>query len=163
MLSAKTVPSVSAATEYADMRAAYDALDAETKANLEGLHAHHSAAHNKSLMGFELTQEDIAKLQAAVQPLVRRISRTDRRSLYLAIHASHIVEWPVPEGRLLLHELMEHATQPEFVYRHEWEMGDFVIWDNRATMHRARRFDDMKHRRELVRVTTLDHPEAPSV
>ena len=70
--------------------------------------------------------------------------------------ASRIVEWPVPEGRLLLRELIEHATQPEFVYRHAWRVGDLVIWDNRATMHRARPFDDVKYRRELRRVTTLD-------
>ena len=69
-----------------------------------------------------------------------------------------IIDWPVPEGRLLLRELTEHATQPQFVYRHCWRVGDLVIWDNRATMHRGRPFDDAKHRRELRRVTTLDLP-----
>jgi alpha-ketoglutarate-dependent 2,4-dichlorophenoxyacetate dioxygenase len=92
----------------------------------------------------------------AVQPLVRTLPRSGRRSLYLASHASRIVEWPVPEGRLLLRDLIEHATQREFVYRHRWRAGDLVIWDNRATMHRARPFDDATHRRELRRVTTLD-------
>jgi alpha-ketoglutarate-dependent 2,4-dichlorophenoxyacetate dioxygenase len=162
MLSAKTVPEVSAPTEYADMRAAYDALDDDTKARLEGLRVHHSAVYNKRLMGFELTEAETEKLQAAVHPLVRTIPRSERRSLYLAVHASHIDGWPIPEGRLMLHDLTEHATQPQFVYRHEWRVGDFVIWDNRATMHRARAYDDMKHRRELVRVTTLDVPD-PSV
>jgi alpha-ketoglutarate-dependent 2,4-dichlorophenoxyacetate dioxygenase len=156
MLSAKAVPPVSAATEFADMRAAYDALDDAMKAKLEGLRVHHSSATNKDFLGFMLTPEQKNVLSAAVHPLVRTIPRTDRRCLYLAAHASHIIDWPVPEGRLLLHELTEHATQPQFVYRHEWRVGDFVIWDNRATMHRARPYDDLKYRRELVRVTTLD-------
>ena len=84
------------------------------------------------------------------------IPRSQRRSLYLASHASRIVDWPLPEGRLLLRDLIEHATQRQFVYRHHWQVGDLVIWDNRATMHRATPFDDMTHRRELRRVTTLD-------
>lgn len=159
MLSAKAVPPVSAATEFADMRSAYDALDAEMKAKLEGLRVHHSSATNKYLLGFDLTPEQMKVLNAAVHPLVRTIPRSHRRSLYLAAHASHIMDWPIPEGRLLLHELTEHATQPQFVYRHEWQVGDFVIWDNRATMHRARPYDDLKYRRELVRVTTLDCQE----
>ena len=156
MLSAKAVPPVSAPTEFADTRAAYDELDMGTKAKLEGLRVHHSSATNKNTLGFNLTAEQKKVLNAAVHPLVRSIPRTNRRSLYLAAHASHIVDWPVPEGRMLLLELTEHATQPQFVYRHEWQVGDFVIWDNRATMHRARPYDDLKYRRELVRVTTLD-------
>jgi alpha-ketoglutarate-dependent 2,4-dichlorophenoxyacetate dioxygenase len=91
-----------------------------------------------------------------VHPLVRLLPRSGRRSLYLASHASRILDWPIPEGRLLLRDLIEHATQPQFVYRHRWKAGDLVIWDNRATMHRARPFDDQTHRRELRRVTTLD-------
>ena len=82
--------------------------------------------------------------------------RTGRRSLYLASHASRILDRPVPDGRLLLRDLMEHATRPELVYRHTWRSGDFLIWDNRATMHRARPFDDTQHRREMRRVTSLD-------
>lgn len=156
MLSAKAVPAVSAPTEFADMRAAYDALDVEMKAKLGGLKVHHSSATNKHLLGFALTAEQQKVFNAAVHPLIRSIPRTNRRSLYLTAHASHIVDWPVPEGRMLLMELTEHATQAKFVYRHEWQVGDFVIWDNRATMHRARPYDDLKHRRELVRVTTLD-------
>ncbi|MDE0380084.1 MAG: TauD/TfdA family dioxygenase, partial [Rhodospirillales bacterium] len=91
-----------------------------------------------------------------IQPLVLENPRTGRRSLYLASHASRILDRPVPDGRLLLRDLMEHATQPERVYRHSWCSGDFLIWDNRATMHRARPFDDTVHRREMRRVTTLD-------
>jgi len=94
-----------------------------------------------------------------VHPIIRVNPRTQRRSLYLAAHATRIIEWPVPEGRLLLRDLTEHATQPQFVYRHEWRAGDLVIWDNLATMHRGRSFDDAKYRRELRRVTTLDVEE----
>jgi alpha-ketoglutarate-dependent 2,4-dichlorophenoxyacetate dioxygenase len=156
MLSAKVVPPAGADTEYADMRAAYDALPAATKTRLEGLRVHHSIAYSRQTLGFEFSPEEARRLEGAVHPLVRTIPRSHRRSLYLASHASRIVDWPVPEGRLLLRELIEHATQPEFVYRHGWAVGDLVIWDNRATMHRARPFDDLSHRRELRRVTTLD-------
>jgi len=156
MLSARVVPPVNADTEFADMRAAYDALDLETKAQLEGLRAHHSIAYSRQTLGFEFSQEEQEKLEGAVHPLIRTNPRTQRRSLYLASHASRIIDWPVPEGRLLLRELIEHATQPQFVYRHVWRDGDLVIWDNLATMHRARPFDDAKYRRELRRVTTLD-------
>jgi alpha-ketoglutarate-dependent 2,4-dichlorophenoxyacetate dioxygenase len=156
MLSAKIIPPGGADTEYADMRAAYDSLDAATRAKIEGLHVHHSIAHSRQTLGFEFSAEEADRLKGAIQPLVRTIPRSGRRSLYLASHASRIVEWPIPEGRLLLRDLMEHATQPEFVYRHAWRVNDLVIWDNRATMHRARPFDDATHRRELRRVTTLD-------
>jgi alpha-ketoglutarate-dependent 2,4-dichlorophenoxyacetate dioxygenase len=156
MLSAKVVPPIGADTEYADMRAAYDALPDEEKARLEGLHAHHSIAYSRQTLGFEFSGSEQEALRGAVHPLVRTIPRSNRRSLYLASHASRIVEWPVPEGRLLLRELIEHATQPQFVYRHRWRVGDLVIWDNRATMHRARTFDDARYPRELRRVTTLD-------
>ncbi len=156
MLLAKVVPAVAADTEFADLRAAYDALDGETKRTLEGLRAHHSIAYSRMTLGFELSEAEQRKLPGAVHPVVRTNPRTGRRSLYLASHASRIVDWPVPEGRLLLRELVEHATQPQFVYRHAWRGGDLVIWDNLATMHRGRRFDDTTHRRELRRVTTLD-------
>jgi alpha-ketoglutarate-dependent 2,4-dichlorophenoxyacetate dioxygenase len=156
MLSAKMVPPFGADTEFADTRAAYDALLDEEKARLENLHAHHSIAYSRQTLGFEFSGSEQEALRGAVHPLVRTIPRSRRRSLYLASHASRIVEWPVPEGRLLLRELIEHATRPQFVHRHRWRVGDLVIWDNRATMHRARWFDDARYRRELRRVTTLD-------
>lgn len=156
MLSARVVPPVSADTEFADMRAAYDALNGEMKATLEDLRVFHSIVHSRQMLGFEFSEEEKAKLKGAIHPLVRTIPGSRRRSLYLASHASHIDGWPVPEGRLLLADLTEHATQPQFVYRHEWRADDLVIWDNRATMHRARPFDDKKYRRELRRTTTLD-------
>jgi alpha-ketoglutarate-dependent 2,4-dichlorophenoxyacetate dioxygenase len=156
MLSAKVVPPVDADTEFADTRAAYDALPEEERRRLEGLRVHHSIAYSRQTLGFEFSQGEQDALQGAIHPLVRTIPRSHRRSLYVASHASRIIDWPVPEGRLLLRDLIEHATQAEFVYRHSWRVGDLVIWDNRATMHRARPFDDTKYRRELRRVTTLD-------
>src|SRR5256885_12642686 len=155
MLSARIIPPVGADTEFADMRAAYDALPAEMRAQLEGLRVHHSIAYSRQTLGFEFSGDDQEKLKGAVHPLVRTIPRSGRRSLYLAAHAARIIDWPVPEGRLLLRDLMEHATQPEFVYRHAWQVGDLVIWDNRATMHRARPFDDGTYRRGQRRGATL--------
>jgi alpha-ketoglutarate-dependent 2,4-dichlorophenoxyacetate dioxygenase len=160
MLFAYVVPPVGADTEFADTRAAYDALTPEMKARLEGLRVHHSIAHSRQILGFEFSETELDALKGAIHPLVRTIPRSNRRALYVASHASRIVDWPVPEGRLLLHDLIEHATQRQFVYRHAWRVGDLVIWDNRATMHRATPFDDRQHRRELRRVTTLDL-EAP--
>jgi alpha-ketoglutarate-dependent 2,4-dichlorophenoxyacetate dioxygenase len=156
MLFAKIVPPVAADTEFADLRAAYDALDEETKREIENLRAHHSIAHSRQTLGFEFSKEELEKLKGAEHPLVRTNPRTGRRALYLASHASKIVGWPVPEGRLFLRELIEHATQPQFVYRHAWRVGDLVIWDNLATMHRGKAYDDSRHKRELHRVTTLD-------
>lgn len=157
MLSTRVIPPVSADTEFADMRGAYDALDGDAKASLEGLQVHHSIAYSRETLGFEFAPEEKDKLKGAVQPLVRTLGN-GRRSLYLASHASSIIGWQVPEGRMLLRDLTEHATQREFVYRHVWRDGDFVIWDNRTTMHRGRPFDDRKYRRELRRTTTLDVP-----
>lgn len=156
MLFALTIPAVAADTEFADLRAAYDALDAEMKARIAGLRAHHSIAYSRATLGFEFSKEEEAKLEGAEHPLVRTNPRTGRKALYLASHASRIIGWPVPEGRLLLRDLIEHATQPRFTYRHAWRRGDLVIWDNLATMHRGKAYDDTRHRRELRRVTTLN-------
>ena len=156
MLAALVVPEVAADTEFADMRTAYDTLPEETKAGIEGLRVHHSIAYSRQTLGFEFSQEESDRLKGAVHPLVLANPRNGRRSLYLASHASRILDRPTPDGRLLLRDLMEHATRPELVYRHSWRTGDFVIWDNRATMHRARPFEDTIHRREMRRVTTLD-------
>ncbi len=157
MLSARVVPPAGVAdTEFADMRAAYEALDPAERRRLEGLRAHHSIAYSRQVLGFEFSAEEARALEGAEQPLVVSNPRSGRRALYLASHASRIVGWPLPDGRLLLRDLIEHATQACFVYRHGWQPHDFVIWDNRATMHRARPFDDTRERRELRRVTTLD-------
>ena len=155
LLSARVLPEASPNTEFACMRAAYDALDAETKQAIEHLKVHHSIAYSRETLGFEFTPEEKEKLKGVVQPLVRTM-KDGRRSLYLAAHASSVIGMSLAEGRLLIRDLMEHATQPRFVYSHAWRARDLVIWDNRTTMHRARPFDDVKFRRELRRTTTLD-------
>ena len=166
MLSAVVVPpsTVMGAgeTEYADMRAAYDALSPEMKEKLEPLVAEHYALYSRMWLG----DEDWTPEQKAGMPPVRwKIVRTQpygRKSLFIGSHANRIVGWPVPEGRMFLLDLLEHATQRQFVYRHEWQVGDLVIWDNRATLHRGRPYD-MTLRRELRRTTTRDlvaQPEA---
>jgi alpha-ketoglutarate-dependent 2,4-dichlorophenoxyacetate dioxygenase len=163
MLHAKVIPPAGADTEYADMRAAYDALPDDTKARLEGLRVHHSIAYSRQTLGFEFSSDEEVKLKGAIHPLVRTIPRSKRRALYLASHASRIIDWPVPEGRLLLRDLIEHATQPRFVYRHRWSVGDLVIWDNRCTLHRAGAYDYLHHPRDLRRTTINEHgPERAS-
>jgi alpha-ketoglutarate-dependent 2,4-dichlorophenoxyacetate dioxygenase len=158
MLHARVVPPVPADTQFADMRAAYDALPDEMKARVADLRVHHSIAHSRKTLGFEFSAEEEAKLEGAVHPLVRELPGAGRRSLYLASHASRILDWQLPEERLLLGDLAEHATRDEFTYTHSWKVGDLVIWDNRATMHRGLAYDDTRYKRELRRVTTLDLP-----
>ena len=159
MLHARVIPPAGMGdTEFADMRAAYDALSPEMKARLAPFSVHHSIAHSRQTLGFEFSKDEEEALRGAIHPLIRTIPGAGRRALYIASHASRIVEMRVPEGRLLLRDLAEHATQRQFVYRHPWRVGDLVIWDNRCTMHRATPFDDGQYRRELRRVTTLDLP-----
>ncbi len=154
LLSGRIIPSWGADTEFADMRAAYDALDPRTKAEIEGLVCEHSLIYSRAAIGFtDLTPEEIASFKPVRQTLVRTHPVTGRKSLFLASHAGAIVGWTVPEARMFLHELMEHATQREFLYRHKWRVGDLVMWDNRQTMHRGRRFD--RHEVRDVRRTTL--------
>jgi alpha-ketoglutarate-dependent 2,4-dichlorophenoxyacetate dioxygenase len=160
MLHARAVPEVGGDTEFADLRAAYDALPEATKAEIEGLQAHHSVMHSRAFLGFDdFTPEEAQRLEGAVHPLVDTLPY-GRKTLYIASHASKIIDWPVPDGRLLLLDLRDHAVQREFRHTHSWEVGDLVIWDNRCTMHRGLPFEDTKYRRELRRVTTLDLPRA---
>ena len=156
MLYGHVVPPVSADTQFADMRAAYDALPPAEQSRLGDLQAHHSIAYSRQQLGFEFSDEEARRLAGVVQPLIRHNPNSGRHSLYLAAHCSRIIDWPLAEGRLLLRELIDHATQKEFVYSHAWRAHDFVIYDNRATMHRATRFDDLSQRRELRRITSLD-------
>jgi alpha-ketoglutarate-dependent 2,4-dichlorophenoxyacetate dioxygenase len=143
-------------TEFADMRAAYDALPETTKGAIAGLVAEHDVFWSRSQIGFtEFLPGEREKYPPSRQRLVRRHPGSKRKTLYLSAHASHIVGWPVPEGRILLYDLNLHATRPEFVYSHKWRVGDLVIWDNRCTMHRGRPHDDA-HPRDLRRATTLD-------
>ena len=143
-------------TEFADMRAAYDALSEVQKAVVDPLIAEHDVFWSRAQIGFtEFPPGEREKYPPSRQRLVRRHPGSGRKCLYLSAHASHIVDWPVPDGRLLLHALTEHATQPQFVYSHKWRIGDLVIWDNRDTMHRGRAHDE-NHPRDLRRATTLD-------
>jgi alpha-ketoglutarate-dependent 2,4-dichlorophenoxyacetate dioxygenase len=161
MLHARVVPPVPADTQFADTRTAYDRLGEETKERLEGLMVHHSIAYSRQVLGFEFSEGEAEALKGAIHPLVRTLPN-GRRALYVASHASRIIGWPVPEGRLLLRELIEQATVPDLIYTHSWSVGDLVIWDNRATMHRGLAYDDTRYRRELRRVTTLDLPRVPA-
>ena len=142
LLSARVIPSAGGNTEFADMRAAYDALDDDVKAQCEDSICEHSQLFSRASLGFTDFDDDERRRFAPVQQrLVRRHPSTGRKSLYLASHAGAILGWPVPEARAFLRDLVEHATQRKFVYAHEWKQWDLVIWDNRATMHRARPFD----------------------
>ena len=163
MLYAHVVPPAGGETEFADTRAAWEALPEATKARIDGLEAEHWLMHSRAMLGFtDFAPEEKAALPPVRQPLVRVHPRTGRKALYLASHASHVIGMPVPEGRLLLAELTEHAGQREFVHRHSWRVGDLVIWDNRCTMHRGRPFDEA-FARDLRRVTTKNLPAAESV
>jgi alpha-ketoglutarate-dependent 2,4-dichlorophenoxyacetate dioxygenase len=141
LLSARSIPTSGGNTEFADMRAAYESLDDETKAECEDLVCEHSQIHSRGALGFtEFTPGELERLKPVLQRLVRTHPSTGSRSLYLASHAGAIIGWPVPEARAFLRDLTEHATQRKFVYAHEWKQWDLVMWDNRATMHRARPF-----------------------
>ena len=156
LLLACILPEQGGETEFADMRVAYDALSDEVRGELEGLAAEHSAFHSRIQLGDrQYTPEDLAKYPTVAWPIVRTHPGSRRKTLFIGAHATHIVGWPVPEGRLLLAELLEHATQSRFVYRHTWRPGDLVIWDNRAVLHRGRRYD-LSRRRELRRSTVED-------
>ncbi len=154
LLHARSVPSKGGDTEFADMRTAYEALDDETKTEIDGLICEHSQMYSRRLVGFsDFTAEEREKMRPVRQSLVRTHPDTGRKSLYLASHAGEIIGWPTPEAMLLLSDLTNHATQREFVYKHQWRKGDLVIWDNRRTMHRARPFPN--HEPRDVRRTTL--------
>jgi len=157
LLSAREVPPSGGETEFADLRAAYDALPAERKRQLDGLVLEHSIYRSRSLIGFaEFDKEIYKKLPPVRQMLVRRHPGSGRMSLYLAAHASHVIGWPVEEGRRLIEELIAFATQPQFVYSHRWTVGDLVMWDDRCTMHRGRPYDEAKYRRDMHRTTVSD-------
>lgn len=156
LLSAREVPKTGGATQYADMRAAYDELPDERKNKIEGLVLEHSIAHSRRKMGFDGFNSDVATtLPPVPQRLVDHYPDSGRTSLYLASHASHVIGWPVERGASLIEELIAFATQDRFVYTHNWAVGDLVVWDNRCTMHRGRPYDPMQ-RRVLHRTTVSD-------
>jgi alpha-ketoglutarate-dependent 2,4-dichlorophenoxyacetate dioxygenase len=156
LLSARVVPGRGGNTEFADMRAAYDALDDATKAEIENLVTEHSNAYSRELIGFPKEAYGAAnqdKLLPVRHRLVRTHPVTGRKSLYLSAHIGTIVGWPMPEARAFIRDLTEHATQRCFVHAHAWQPWDLVIWDNRTTMHRARRYDDLREVRDMRRTT----------
>jgi alpha-ketoglutarate-dependent 2,4-dichlorophenoxyacetate dioxygenase len=154
LLSARIVPSVGGNTEFADMRAAYDALDAATKAEIENLVTEHSLLFSRGQLGFtDFTAEERVKFAPVRQRLVRTNPATGRKSVFLSSHVGGIVGWPVPEALAFVRDLAEHATQRQFVYAHVWRHYDLVMWDNRQTMHRARSYRDTGEVRDLRRTT----------
>lgn len=156
LLSARAIPAAGGQTQFADLRAAHDALPDPIKQQLAGLVAEHSILYSRSTIGFtDFSDEERAALPPVPQVLVRVHPGSKRKTLYLASHAMSIHGMPVPEARLLLKELMDHATLPQFVYTHRWRLGDLVMWDDRCTMHRARPFDPAE-RRDMHRTTVSD-------
>lgn len=163
LLSGREVPPSGGNTEFADMRAAYDALDEATKAEVEDLVCHHSLMYSRSLLGFtEFTDEEKATFAPVRQRLVRTHPVTGRKSLFLSSHIGVIEGWPVPEARAFVRDLMEHATGERFVHVHRWRQHDLVMWDNRQTMHRVRRFRETEEVRDMRRTTIKgDGPTVP--
>jgi alpha-ketoglutarate-dependent 2,4-dichlorophenoxyacetate dioxygenase len=162
LLSGRIIVTDGGNTEFADMRAAYDALDAATQAEIEDLICEHSQLFSREQLGFtEYLSEERAMMAPVRHRLVRTHPVTGRKSIFLSAHIGGIVGWPMPEARAFIRDLMEHATQPRFVYSHRWTQHDLVIWDNRTTMHRVRRYDDLNTVRDLRRTTTKsDGPTA---
>jgi alpha-ketoglutarate-dependent 2,4-dichlorophenoxyacetate dioxygenase len=154
LLHAREVPPRGGETEFADMRAAWEALPAADRRGLEGLVVEHSLFYSRSLIGYDqFTESERAAVPPVPQALVRAHPVTGRKSLYLGSHASHILGRPVEEGRAVLRALLEFATAPRFVLRHSWRVGDLVVWDNRRVLHRGRPWDEERHRRVMHRTT----------
>jgi len=157
LLYARAIPPIGGHTEFADERAAYDALPEETKRRLDTLVAEHSIFNSRARLGFtDFSDEERQNMPPVPQVLVRTIAESGRKSLYLASHAGRIVGMSEPEGRALIDELVAHATQRQFVYTHRWRVHDLVIWDDRCTMHRGSDFDDLRWRRDVQRATVSD-------
>lgn len=157
LLYARSIPPTGGQTEFADLRAAYDALPDAMKARLEGLVAEHSIRESRAKIGYDLfTEDETEGLPAAPQVVARTHAGSKRRTLYLASHAAHIFGMDYDEGRALLAELIEHATQRQFVYSHRWRAHDLVMWDDRCTMHRGLPFDDLRYKRDMRRTTVRD-------
>ena len=163
LLSARLVPPEGGDTEFATMRAAYAELPEAMKRRVEGLVAEHSLVHSRSLVDPRvLTEDQKDEVPPVPQTLVRTNTVNGRKSLYVSAHASHIVGWPVEQGRALLQELTEFTTQQKFVYRHVWRAGDLVVWDNRCLLHRATPYDTVRYKRLMQRTTVAgDAPTVP--
>ena len=161
LLYARSVAPIGGHTQFADLRAAHDALPAEKGNRLQGLIAEHSLIYSRGKLGFtEFTPEEKVAFAPVLRPLVRRIPESGRDSLYIASHIGRIRGMEDPDAQVLLAELIAHATQREFVYTHRWRVGDLVMWDNRCTMHRGTEYEDTRWVRELLRATTSDRLDA---
>lgn len=161
LLYARSVAPIGGHTEFADLRAAWDALPEARKAALRGLVAEHSLLHSRRRLGFtRFTDEEKRAFAPLPRPLVRTLSESGRTTLYLASHAGAIRGMPDDQAEALLAELTAHATQRQFVYTHRWRVGDLVMWDNRCTMHRGTAFDDLRWPRDMMRATTSDRADA---
>ena len=157
MLHARVIPPEGGETEFADMRAAWDALPEKMKAEVRDLVCEHSLIFSRAQLGFdEFTPEEMARCTPVPQRLVRRHPGSGRLSLYLSAHIGRIQGWQRPEAMALIRELTEFSTQREFVYSHSWTVGDLVVWDNRCTMHRGRPYEDKTYPRDMRRVTLKD-------
>jgi alpha-ketoglutarate-dependent 2,4-dichlorophenoxyacetate dioxygenase len=157
LLYARAIPPVGGHTEFADLRAAWDALPADLQGRIRGLVAEHGIKHSRALLGFtDFSEEESQALPFVPQVLVRRHPGSGRLTLYLASHAGRIYGMADADGKALLAQLTEHATQRQFVYTHRWRQHDLVMWDNRCTMHRGRPFDDLRRRRDMQRATVSD-------
>ncbi len=157
LLYSKSIAPIGGHTEFADQRAAYDALPDATKAKLRGLVAEHWIITSRRRSGFtEFTEEEQRRLPPVPQALVRTIPQNGRKSLYVASHAGPVYGMPEAEGRALIDELIAHVTQRQFVYTHRWRANELVMWDNRCTMHRGTDYDDLRWVRDMRRVTISD-------
>jgi alpha-ketoglutarate-dependent 2,4-dichlorophenoxyacetate dioxygenase len=168
LLYARHIAPIGGLTQYADMRAAWDALPPATKAHIDGLLVEHSIFHSRASIGFtDYTERERASLPPALQVMVRTIPQNQRRSLYLASHAFRVIGMDDVEAMRLLSELMAHATQRQFVHSHRWRVNDLVIWDNRSTMHRGTEYDERRWKRDMHRATvsdianTFEQPQVP--
>jgi len=157
MLHARSIPPVGGQTEFADMRAAYDALPEATRRRITGLVAEHSIMTSRAKLGFsDFDDSEREAFKPVPQVLVRRLQDSGRMSLYIASHAGTIRGMADDEAQKLLAELTEHATQRQFVYSHRWRVNDLVMWDDRCTMHRGMEFDDQRFARDMRRATVSD-------
>ena len=164
LLSARILPPFGADTQFVDTRAVYDALPSELRAKAQDAVAEHYFWKTRGRAGFGVITDDMRRAMPPVaHPVVRTIAESGRRALYIGNHATHIVGWPRAEGERFLDELNGFATQSQFIYTHQWRPGDFVIWDNRCTIHRATPYDIFKYKRDLRRTTINEYgPETSS-
>lgn len=157
LLYARAIPPVGGLTEFADLRAAYDALSEQMQVELQNLIAEHCIRYSRSRIGFtEFSEREREAMPPVPQPLVRTIPQTGRRTLYLASHAGGIRGMPDDEAKVLIDQMIEHSTQRSFVYTHRWRINDLVMWDNRCTMHRGTEFDDLRWKRDVQRATVSE-------